>query len=99
MTPAIKLGRNQLQRSLLQEGLGAERILKDRLGFTQRSDLIGTSFLSVFVTGVTLAASWLQILQILHDGIELRSGVLELSLQSLHLLLERVLLGRLHRRV
>merc|ERR1719388_376388 len=79
--------------------LGTECILEDGLGLAQCCDLISPCLLPVLVAGVTFSASWLQVLEVLHDCIKLRSSVLQRSLCALHLLLQGVLLLGLHRRV
>merc|ERR1719160_2407727 len=79
--------------------LGAESIFQNSLCLAQRSDLIGTCLLAILIAGVALAACWLQVLQILHNCVKLRGGVLQLSLQALHLLLQTILLSGFHLRV
>merc|ERR1719453_285832 len=73
-----------------------EGVLEDGLGLAQCCDLVGSCLLPILIAGVTLSASWLQVLEILHDCVKLRGSVLQRSHCALHLLLRGVLLWGLH---
>merc|ERR1719265_113384 len=76
-----------------------EGILEDGLGLAQCCDLISACLFPVLIAGIAFSTSWLQVLEVLHDCIKLRGSVLQCCLQALHLLLQRVLLGGVHRSV
>merc|ERR550537_1152664 len=80
----------------LEELLGLEGALKDRLCFPQRLNLVSAGLLPVFVRGVPAHTCRLKVLEVLDDSLELRYHMLELPLPGLQLVKKPRPLVRLH---